>query len=376
MMRNKYFFLSLSLVIGILFSSCIKDEALNAEADIETAKINPEFLLTAPIISNDKVTFRVSKSLDLTQVAPEFTLTNGATIVPASGTVRDFSQGPLIYRVTSQSQNWSKIYTVDFTNAEISTIYNFERFKEVAGGFYSTDIYHVLYDITLDDKGIEKEEYIWASGNIGFAMTDGDPDNAKKPSDFPTSVVPNGFVGHGIKLTTLSTEPLGPMMGSPLAAGNLFLGEFDIATAVSKPLKGTKFGFEFNYEPTVFRGFYKYTRGKEFQVNNPDKNILKEDRWDAYAVLFEADKTDFLYGDHDFIDEKIVSIARVPAELKKETTTWTLFEIPFTYVEGKSYDSNKKYKLAIVFSSSEEGSLFNGAIGSTLYIDEVEILKN
>ena len=376
MMRNNYFFLSLSLSIGLLFSSCIKDEALNAEADIETASINPEFLLTAPIVSNDKVTFRVSKSLDLTQVAPEFTLTKGATIVPANGTVRDFSQGPLIYRVTSENQNWSKIYTVDFTNAEISTIYNFELFKEVAGGFYDNDFYHVLYDLKLDQNGVEKEEYIWDNGNIGFAFTDGDSNNSKTPSDFPTSVVPDGFVGNGIKLMTLSTAPLGPIMGSPLAAGNLFLGKFDVGIAVSNPLKGTKFGLDFNYEPTVFRGFFKYTRGKDFQVNNPDKNILTEDRWDAYAILFEANTNEFLYGDHDFVDEKIVSIARVPDTLKKETNTWTLFEIPFTYVEGKHYDPNKKYKLAIVFSSSEEGSLFNGAIGSTLYIDEVEILKN
>lgn len=374
-MKHNYLLLSLFLCIGSLFSSCVKEEALNNEADIETASISSEFLLTAPIISNDKVTFRVSKSLDLTKVAPVFTLTKGATITPANGTERDFSQGPLLYRVTSEGQHWSKVYQVSFTNAEISTIYDFETYKEEVGGFYKADYYHVLYELKEED-GKMKEEYIWASGNQGFAMTDGDPNNPKKPSDFPTSVVKDGFVGHGIKLTTLSTEPLGPIMGSPLAAGNLFIGEFDIATAVSKPLKGTKFGFEFNYEPTVFRGFFKYTRGKEFQVNNKEKNKLKEDRWDAYAILFEAGPTDVLYGDHDFIDPKIVSIARVPDELKKETNTWTLFEIPFTYVEGKQYDSKKKYKIAIVFSSSEEGSLFNGAIGSTLYIDEVEILKN
>lgn len=373
-MRNTYYFL-IALVLGLFFSSCTKDEALNSEADIETAHISPEFLLTAPMISNDKVTFRVSKSLDLTQVAPEFTLTPGATITPANGSVRDFSQGPLTYTVTSESKRWSKTYTVAFTNAEISTFYNFELFKEVAGGFYGNDFYHVLYDIKVKDS-IETEEFIWASGNQGFAMTDGDPDNSKKPGDFPTSVVPNGFVGHGMKLTTLSTEPLGPIMQSPLAAGNLFLGTFDVSIAVSKPLKGTKFGLDFNYEPTMFRGFFKYTRGKDFQVNNVAKNKLKEDRWDAYAILFEAEAGDFLYGDHDFIDEKIVSIARVPEEMRKETNTWTLFEIPFTYVEGKYYDSSKKYKLAIVFSSSEEGSLFNGAIGSTLYIDEVEIVKN
>lgn len=33
-----------------------------------------------------------------------------------------------------------------------------------------------------------------------------------------------------------------------------------------------------------------------------------------------------------------------------------------------------KYNVAIVFSSSIEGDYFRGAVGSTLYIDEVELI--
>ena len=44
---------------------------------------------------------------------------------------------------------------------------------------------------------------------------------------------------------------------------------------------------------------------------------------------------------------------------------------------GKSIDSDKLekgiYKLAIVFSSSVDGGKFEGAVGSTLYIDKVVI---
>ena len=44
---------------------------------------------------------------------------------------------------------------------------------------------------------------------------------------------------------------------------------------------------------------------------------------------------------------------------------------------GKTVDSQKledgKYNVAIVFSSSIKGDLFEGAAGSTLYIDEVEL---
>ena len=57
-----------------------------------------------------------------------------------------------------------------------------------------------------------------------------------------------------------------------------------------------------------------------------------------------------------------------------QANEWTRFEMFF---EGKDADdeelSEKKFNLALVFSSSKDGALFEGAIGSTLYVDEVEI---
>lgn len=42
--------------------------------------------------------------------------------------------------------------------------------------------------------------------------------------------------------------------------------------------------------------------------------------------------------------------------------------------EGKVYDSSKKYKMAIVCSSSKAGDSFKGAVNSTLFVDELEII--
>lgn len=44
------------------------------------------------------------------------------------------------------------------------------------------------------------------------------------------------------------------------------------------------------------------------------------------------------------------------------------------YFEGKVYDSSKKYKMAIVCSSSKAGDSFKGAVNSTLFVDELEII--
>ncbi|MGN1253611.1 MAG: PCMD domain-containing protein, partial [Prevotella sp.] len=46
-------------------------------------------------------------------------------------------------------------------------------------------------------------------------------------------------------------------------------------------------------------------------------------------------------------------------------------------MNGKTFDINKmiqgKYSIAIVASSSKDGAKFQGAVGSTLYIDEFHI---
>ena len=47
-------------------------------------------------------------------------------------------------------------------------------------------------------------------------------------------------------------------------------------------------------------------------------------------------------------------------------------------LKGRVIDDTKlkngEYKLGIVFSSSVDGAYFKGAVGSTLYVDEVELI--
>jgi hypothetical protein len=61
-----------------------------------------------------------------------------------------------------------------------------------------------------------------------------------------------------------------------------------------------------------------------------------------------------------------------------ETSEWTKFDLDFKSQNGKTINTedlkNGKYKLAVVFSSSVMGAYFQGAVGSELWIDEVEII--
>ena len=46
-------------------------------------------------------------------------------------------------------------------------------------------------------------------------------------------------------------------------------------------------------------------------------------------------------------------------------------------MKGRKVDAAKlkagQYNLAIIMSSSKDGATFNGAVGSTLYVDEMEL---
>ena len=353
--------LTLCLLFGCLFASCIKDELPNAEADILTCIVPSEILIRDPIIENDKITIRV-KNTDLTNVAPEFTLTPGATIVPASGTARDFTT-PQEYVVTSEDGNWRKTYTVTFIYEGLSTHYRFEDMR------LEQDKYPVFFERNGDKVIMD-----WASGNIGYAITG----MAASPDDYPTAQAADGVVGKCLKLSTRSTGDLGAMMKMPMAAGNLFIGTFDVMSALSDPLKATQFGLPFYYEPTRLTGYYKYEAGKDFS----EGGVIvpgKKDICDIYAIFYETDEnTKTLDGTNSFTHPNLISIARI--KNARETNVWLRFSLPFVYLPGKSIDKAKlaagKYNLAIVFASSLEGATFNGAYGSTLMIDEVKLLYN
>ena len=101
----------MTLTAGALFSSCIREAAKNAEADILSCTVDGVELPQTPVITNDRISFYVNtKDMEkVKSLAPEFTLAEGATIDPASGTVRDFTT-PQQYTVTSEDGQWTKSY--------------------------------------------------------------------------------------------------------------------------------------------------------------------------------------------------------------------------------------------------------------------------
>ena len=369
-MKLKIFTISL-LLAGAACVSCIREEALNTEADIESCTLANGVLNRDPVIENEKVTLYLKKTADLSDLAPEFTLTPGATISPASGTKLDFSS-PQYYEVTSEDGQWKKQYKVEATTTyNIPTLFQFEKVRttKTAKGEYQ-----IFYE--TDNSG--KETIVWASGNSGYALT-----GAGSGADtYPTYQSNIGYRNKCLALTTRKTGSWGANMDMPIAAGNLFLGTFTVLDALSNPLKATRFGIPADAVPTSMQGYYKYKAGETFyELDKSAPNKLKEipgkrDIFNIYAVFYEStedmktlDGTNALAEDNP----NILAVAQITDA--KETDEWTEFDLPFVFRPGKTVDPVKlaegKYSLAVVFSSSIDGDHFSGAPGSTLCIDEV-----
>lgn len=387
--------LLLAVVMTAGLSSCIKEEALNAEADITGVSLGADSLLIRqPEIGNNEITIYANTRDSI--LAPQFTLTDGATIEPASGTERQFFKRvpnpdktseddglpdsideatPQTYTVTSQDGKWKKTYTVRIANNATPSDFHFDNIR------------YYMYDADYDGKDdplfqifyekIGGQQVDWGSGNPGVMITlmASNP----KPTDYPTSQADDGVEGKCAKLTTASTGALGVMFHSPIAAGNIFLGTFSID--MEDKAKSTHFGIPFfNTKPLSLTGYYKYKAGPTVTDKNMKPVSGAKDDFALYAVVFEVTKdVPYLDGtDTDRSSTKSPNIV-LKAELtdRKETDEWTKFTIPFEPMNGKTFDINKmiqgKYSIAIIASSSKDGATFRGAVGSTLYLDEFHI---
>ncbi len=384
-------FLAVPLSVGCLslLSSCFKEEPLNAECDIEQAYIHagdkldswflsPTDTLVSVQSDEDHIEFTMSGGADLTQLAPKFRLTPGATITPENGSKQDFSKGSVKYTVTSEDGKWSRIYFVSVKGMlkfGSEHEFNFEN-------CYNSGKFYVWTEPWVMENGKTQKVSMWATGNPGYQISN----SSAAAEDYPTSPFEHsdapfdqpGIANKGVKLTTSRTSGLADMVKKPIAAGNLFIGQFDPTNALQDAMSATKFGrpFCFDSKPKTFTGYYKYKAGEKFTDKN--MNVLEQkDYGTIYAVFYDNHdpygKAVVLYGDNVQTSPQVVALARL--DNIDNTPEWTPFTLNFIYRKEVDEQKLKKggYSLAIVCSSSTNGAEFMGAVGSTLWVDKFKV---
>ncbi len=370
------------LLTGVMcaaLASCMKDEPLNAECDIEQVILhtpNVDEVFFSPtdsvkhlLYTDDAVTFNVRRNAPVEGITLEFKITEGATIERLTEGTGFEADVPVHYRVTSQDGQWHRDYAITVSPEPVHVVssviaYDFENFElEPKQGKY-----YIWHNERLD--GTFGND--WATGNPGFKLSM--PSAA--PENYPTSPI-DGMDGKALKLVTRDTGPFGAMAKMRLAAGNFFLGEFDVSQALSNAMTATRFGIPFNLKPVRFTGYYQYQPGPKFQDKAGKEVPGRVDEGSVYAVFYRNHDAEGnpvrLMGDNVLTSPLIVGIAKV--KQLPATNEWTPFDVEFEYDSDIDMQllANKGYNLAVVFSSSADGAIFEGAIGSCLLIDKVRL---
>jgi hypothetical protein len=316
-------------VTGISQSGFVLDTAYIDEPD------KTIYLLFANSISSG------SFPLDITA---NFSVTTGATALPATGSTITFNNIDDRSHYIVTATDGTKIdYSVVVRDDQIPDA-DFEQWYSTqgmnGGSFY--------------EPGLSAKTTVWATANMGT-------------STFgvycTTPVTTDG--------NTVAKIVTGETSLVPVTAGTIFTGKFNVDEAINHPtdpIQATTFGIPFSLRPYSVNFRYSYQPGNRYiqaTLKNSSNifggftvtDIPGTDMFTAYAVLERRTGTG------------IIEIARAEMvsgdvqDVMKEVT------IPFTYTSDE-----KPTHIYVVFSSSKDGDLWRGAVGSTLIIDDVNLV--
>lgn len=321
-------------------------------------------VISQPVIDEESktITFMVAdtaKAEHLAALVPTIEVSEKATVTPGSGVAQNFSNGKSVEYTVVAEDGTTVVYTVKAPQKSLK--FTFDEWKTVGKG-------PSLHDEPMPDEqlasSVQGASLLYLYGVQGFPV-------------YKTDDVVSGDAA--IKLVTMDTSDAANSLVPAITSGSVFTGKFDLSFAFTDKLKCTRFGIPYNKKPLMLKGWYKYTPGEKFIDGTDYTNIVTLDKIDEcsiQAVLYEAkdaEGKEVTLTGHD-INTSEYRVAVANLEDRTAKSEYTQFVLPFSYVNGKEYNQGTEYKIAIICSSSKEGDFFRGAGGSTLYIDELELI--
>lgn len=354
----------------------------SSEAKILSFVFDKEVAAANAVVMGEPVIDETSKTIkftvnseataeELAALVPTIEVSEKATVTPASGEVGDFSNGKTVtYIVTAE--NGSTAEYVASVSSQV-TVYGFETWVAGVEGqepdmtFYNPDG--------------------WCSSNAGVQMLKG----MELADHYAVEATNDAHSGEKAALIT-SVDTKGKDMyfakAPKVTTGSLFLGTF--ITDIFNTLNSTKFGIPYSAKPVSLKGWYKYTPGPDFYVVNEQpydqhchEAVLDKTKTDEFmisVVLYETEEydtknwSDCLTGAAD-TEKNIYTSSRVAAIAQLiggEQTEWKEFNLTLDW--KKEYNADTKYRMAIICSASKDGDKFWGAPGSTLIVDDFELV--
>lgn len=323
---------------------------------------------------------------DLKHLKPIFEVSEGAKVSPASGTPLDFTN-PVIFTVTSQDGIVTNVYKVTFFD-RLSVI-NFEDWENK-----NTHLDPACqYTLPLGQNRL-----MWSSSDAAFANLMNNPTTSEdesvpiKPADhFGVTAVSDAHSGsHAASLQTMRMRESNIYGVPAIVGGMLYSGTHEFDFNNFPYLGNIKMGFPVNYKPIALKGYYKYKSGTPYSlcldISNPTNVIERNDTEDALlirVVVFQVDNrfneeevlslADIAKTDINQISDKVVAIGEFKSSAHQ--TSYQEFSIPIEFNADKEFSYSKEYRIAFYITSSYKSHLFSGANGSTLLLDDLEIIS-
>lgn len=194
----------------------------------------------------------------------------------------------------------------------------------------------------------------WDTGNSGVTIV---TNSNTAPVDEPEA-----YKGRGVRMQSLWVNAV---VVKTFAAGNLFTGYFE--TNLSSPKDSPHFGRPYTGRPSGLRFFYKYT---PTTINRGDAHIGETDRMHVYISLEKWPD-----GTSERPSNPVV-VGYGEFKTADNVTEYTEggFDIKYTLEKDGEGNTIKPTHIVFVATSSVYGADFIGGEGSTLYIDEFELL--
>ena len=345
------------IAIAFLLLGCVSEDHFGKSnrSEIKTFVIPGQS--GSSVINNDSLTVVVTVPETVTDfmLAPnEISLSNFASVTPEVGQVQDFS-APVEYFVTAEDGSVS-VYKVSVLRGGSQPQLDNSSFED----WYTESVGFS----TVEQPGVDKASTIWGTANRGLALGGSTGNTSKQERDNSNYV----------KMESVAAPALVRM-----AAATIFIGKFtDGFPSVSDPRSNITLGTPFSARPLSFSFSYTYQPGPNNQDGNGDP-LSYGDQCDIYLFLENREGSEVKrVGTAWFRSGMAVSEwSRENIAIKygplDASDPWYDYAQP---VEGEAWGDGTETvtHITILATSSFEGDFFKGAIGSTLELDDIELV--
>lgn len=344
----------------IFLSSCVQEDHFgwSTYGNIKTIEISNQASQAVINQTNFEISIEFPGGVDLTELTIKtLTLSSFAESDKNVGDLLDLSQTANI-QVTAEDGSLTTWTIVPEVASSTPQLVNgdFNLWYQTTTGYY--------------EPGADANSTIWGTGNPGTQVL----------GLLATTPLEISNENLAAKLETLDNGKLAGTFGTPISAGSIFTGKFDKDKIdPSDPEAAIDFGTPFSGRPATLKFTYSFVPGD----TNKDKDgntIAEGDKCDVYAYLEIRNGTQssrlatawFRSGDEQ--NERVSKeIDFVYGQLNNSNPDY-MFPANGVFVSADSSSFVLPSHLTFVATSSYDGANFAGAIGSTLVIDDVELV--